>query len=59
MADQPDEQECCRRTRERWMRRIAALYTTYPVIKDVPCDTCRAIVEIRAYDVPADAERGH
>jgi hypothetical protein len=54
MADD-DEKDCCRRTRERWMRRIAALYTSYPVIKDVPCDTCRAIVEIRAYDVPASA----
>lgn len=53
MADQPAEKECCTRTRTRWMRRIAAYYTSFPVIKDVPCDTCRDILEIRVYALPA------
>jgi hypothetical protein len=35
------------------MRRIEAYYTTFPVIKDVPCDGCREILEIRVYDLPA------
>jgi hypothetical protein len=48
MADEA-EKECCRRTRERWLRRIEAYYTAFPVIKDVPCDDCREILEIRVY----------
>ena len=53
MAEEPVEKDCCRRTRERWMRRIEAYYTTFPVIKDVPCDGCREILEIRVYGLPA------
>ena len=51
MVDQApaDEKDCCRRTRVRWMARIAACFTTFPVIKDVPCDRCREILEIRVY----------
>lgn len=46
------EKDCCRRTRERWTERIRAYFASFPVIKDVPCDTCREIVEIRVYDHP-------
>ena len=53
MADQPLEKDCCARSRARWLRRIAAYYTSFPVIKDVPCDQCREILEIRVYDRPA------
>jgi len=53
MAEDPEEKPCCRRTRERWVRRVEAYFASLPVIKDVPCDECRAIVEIRIYDVPA------
>ena len=53
MADQAAEKECCARTRARWLRRIAAYYTTFPVIKDVPCDRCREILEIRVYEPSA------
>jgi hypothetical protein len=48
-----DEKDCCRRTRARWMRRIEAHFVSLPVIKDVPCDECRQIIEIRVYDLPA------
>jgi hypothetical protein len=52
MANAPasGEKDCCRRTRERWLRRIRACFTSFPVIKDVPCDTCREIIEIRVFD---------
>jgi hypothetical protein len=53
MADQPEERDCCRRTRERWLARIRAYFTSFPVIKDVPCDECRDILEIRVYSQPA------
>jgi hypothetical protein len=53
MTQDPNEKDCCRRTRERWERRIRAYYASFPVIKDVPCDTCREILEIRVFDVPA------
>lgn len=53
MADPVDEKDCCRRTRARWLKRIADHFTTFPVIKDVPCDGCRDVLEIRVYDRPA------
>jgi hypothetical protein len=53
MADEPIEKHCCRRTRERWIARIHACFTSFPVIKDVPCDECREIIEIRVYGLPA------
>ena len=53
MPEADDEKECCRRTRARWMRRIEAHFVSLPVIKDVPCDECRQIIEIRVYDLPA------
>lgn len=48
-----EEKDCCRRTRTRWERRIRNYYASFPVIRDVPCDECRQIVEIRVYGVPA------
>ena len=53
MAETPVEKPCCARTRARWMKRIAAYYTSFPVIKDVPCDECQEILEIRVYGTPA------
>jgi hypothetical protein len=49
MADETAEKDCCRRTRERWLARIRSYFTSFPVIKDVPCDECREILEIRVY----------
>jgi hypothetical protein len=53
MGDEPTEKDCCRRTRERWERRIRSYYVSFPVIKDVPCDDCREILEIRVFETPA------
>jgi len=53
MAETPAEKVCCKETRDRWLKRIAQLYVSFPVIKDVPCDGCREILEIRVYTQPA------
>jgi len=53
MAQVGSEKACCARTRQRWLKRIALYFTAFPVIKDVPCDTCREILEIRVYSQPA------
>jgi hypothetical protein len=53
VAAPPEEKDCCRRTRERWTARIRACFISFPVIKDVPCDRCREILEIRVYEPPA------
>jgi hypothetical protein len=44
------ERECCVRTRARWEKRIRLYYASFPVIKDVPCDKCQQILEIRVFD---------
>jgi len=49
MPKQPQEKECCIRTRARWEKRIRLHYASFPVIKDVPCDKCRQILEIRVF----------
>ena len=56
MADDAAEKECCRRTRERWLKRIRAYYTSFPVIKDVPCEKCRRVLQIRVFEPPALSE---
>ena len=52
MEEPAAEKDCCRRTVARWNKRIAAYFTAYPVIKDVPCDECLRILEIRVYEPP-------
>jgi hypothetical protein len=47
---QEQELECCARTRNRWEKRIRLHYASFPVIKDVPCDKCRRILEIRVLE---------
>ena len=47
---QVEEQVCCARTRARWEKRIRLFYNSFPVIKDVPCDKCRQILEIRVFE---------
>ena len=44
------ESECCVRTRARWEKRIRGYYASFPVVKDVPCDKCRQILEIRVFE---------
>ena len=50
MAKPSQEKECCVRTRRRWEKRIGLHYASFPVIKDVPCDKCQQILEVRVFD---------
>lgn len=50
------EPACCAKTREEWERRIRLYYSSFPIIKDVPCPDCRRILKIRVYDESSVAE---
>ena len=56
MATADVESECCQKTRARWEERIALHYASFPVIKNVPCDRCRRILEVRVYDAAVAPE---
>lgn len=56
MSTPDTEQECCRKTREEWERRIRLYYSSFPVIKDVPCEGCRRILKLRVYEAPSVGE---
>lgn len=45
-------QPCCQRAREAFVVRLTKGIASYPVIKDVPCPTCRRIIQIRIYVRP-------
>ena len=49
-SQETQEKECCARTRARWEKRIRQHYASFPVVKDVPCDKCRQILEIRVFE---------
>lgn len=42
-------QACCVRARQEYVARLRKSIASYPVIKDVPCPTCRRIIQIRIY----------
>jgi len=53
----PDaDADCCRKTRAEWERKIALYYSSFPVIKNVPCQGCSRILEIRVYEAPSATE---
>jgi hypothetical protein len=56
MSTLETEQDCCRKTRTEWERKIALYYSSFPVIKDVPCETCRRVLQIRVFEPRALAE---
>ena len=45
-------QPCCQRARDALVVRLTKGIASYPVIKDVPCPTCRRIIQIRIYVRP-------
>ena len=47
-------QPCCQRARDAFVARLAKGIASYPVIKDVPCPTCRRIIQIRIYVRPGE-----
>jgi hypothetical protein len=48
-------QPCCEKARAALVTRLTKGIASYPVIKDVPCPTCRRIIQIRIYVPPAEA----
>lgn len=56
MSDADAERACCQKTRAEWERRIQMYYSSFPVIKDVPCTTCRRVLKIRVFEPPALGE---
>lgn len=53
MAD--ELQACCLRARQQYIARLTKGIASYPVIKDVPCPTCRRIIQIRIYTRPDES----
>jgi hypothetical protein len=47
-------QPCCQRARDAYVARLAKGIASYPVIKDIPCPTCRRIIQIRVYVRPGE-----
>jgi hypothetical protein len=48
-------QPCCEKARTHYLARVASGITSYPVIKSIPCPTCKRIIEIRVYTRPGAA----
>jgi hypothetical protein len=40
---------CCQRALAEWVRKIDEHVSSYPVIQDRPCPTCRQIIKVRVY----------
>lgn len=48
---------CCEKTLNAHIKNIRNNYNSFPVIKDVPCPTCRQIIPIRVYEKsPVEAD---
>ncbi len=43
---------CCEATRAEMLHHIREFYTSFPVIRDVPCRVCRQIIQLRVYETP-------
>jgi hypothetical protein len=48
---------CCQAARARFIERAVATVTSYPLIKSIPCPTCRRIIQIRLYVPPGEVEK--
>jgi hypothetical protein len=49
-----EEYECCAAERRRWADRARTSFLSFPVIRNVPCPTCKKVLEIRFYERPGD-----
>lgn len=43
---------CCEAARAEYVARVVKSTRSYPIIKSIPCPTCRSIVPIRLYGPP-------
>jgi len=48
-----DERECCLAERQKQLENIRLNYVTFPVIRSIPCPTCKMVLHIRVYGRPA------
>jgi hypothetical protein len=48
-----DERECCLAERQKQLENIRLNYVTFPVIRSIPCPTCKMVLHIRVYERPA------
>ena len=51
-------QPCCAQALAKWLKRIDETVSSYPVIQDRPCPTCRRIIQVRVYGPPATVGSG-
>lgn len=45
---------CCEQALAVWVDRIERTVSSYPVIQDRPCPTCRQIIKVRVYGPPEE-----
>lgn len=48
-------QACCEKARRQYVARVVKGIVSYPVIKSIPCPTCRRVIPIRLYTPPREA----
>jgi len=49
-----EEYACCAAERRKHLDSIRKNYVTFPVIRSVPCPTCKKVLHIRVYERPGD-----
>ena len=47
---------CCEQVLATWVDRIDRTVSSYPVIQDRPCPTCRQIIKVRVYGPPEERD---
>lgn len=45
---------CCEQTRREYVERMYLSVQSYPVIKAIPCTTCKQVLKIRVYAPPEE-----
>jgi hypothetical protein len=48
-------QACCVQAQQDYVKRLTRTIASYPVIKTIPCPTCKRIIAIRLYAPPDEA----
>ncbi len=47
-----EEYECCAATRRKLLETIRQTYVNFPVIRKIPCPTCKKVLMITVYERP-------
>jgi len=47
-------QACCLKARDEYVQRLLLSIISFPVIKTIPCPTCRKVIPIRVYARPEE-----